>query len=246
MPRFETTNRACGDTLDLELSPQVRLDLWALLFAVGIIVRTIALPLAVALTLASLVVSAGAAIQRDLVPEGWWAMALLTPLFVAGGVGVALLHATVFDPISEFATLEPGEVVVVGSVTSPPIPTKVGYWADVRVEHLWYKEKEILRGGSIQVYAGDMRFGVGDSVRVDGKLTRSEVKEDGFDYDRYLRTQGRTHATRLAFPAFRPEEKPLMSMLSSEPVTRPAPPADPLCVSPGRKTPYLASDLPYL
>ena len=102
-----------------------------------------------------------------------------------------MLHMTAFDPISEFAALEPGEVVVVGRVASPPVPTKVGYRADVRVEHLWYKQKEVLRGGGIQVYAGDMRFGVGDKVRVDGELKRPEIKEDGFDYDRYLSTPTR-------------------------------------------------------
>ena len=178
--------------LDLDLASPVRLDLWALLLAVGIVAGTVALPLAVALVLASLVVSVGAALRREgLVPEDWRAMALLGPLFAAGGVGIALLHATAFDPISEFAALEPGEVVVVGRVVSPPVPTRVGgYRAEVRIERLWYEEKEVLRGGGIQAYAGDMRFGVGDRVRVDGELTRPEAKEGDFDYDRYLKTRG--------------------------------------------------------
>ncbi len=77
-------------------------------------------------------------------------MALLSLLFVAGGVGIAFLHAAAFDPISEFAAVEPGEVVVVGRVASAPVPTKVGYRAEVRVDHLWYEEKEVLRGGGIE------------------------------------------------------------------------------------------------
>ncbi len=35
-----------------------------------------------------------------------------------------------------------------------------------------------------------MRFGVGDRVQLNGKLERPEVKEDGFDYGRYLETRG--------------------------------------------------------
>jgi hypothetical protein len=103
------------------------------------------------------------------------AMAVLSPLFVAGGVGVALLHSTASDPLRELAALEPGEVVVVGRVSSPPVPTGFGYRADLRVEHLWYEDKEVLRGGGVQVYAGDLPFGVGDRLRVDGELTRPEV-----------------------------------------------------------------------
>jgi competence protein ComEC len=165
------------------------MDLWALLLALGIVAGTIAPPLAVAFVLASAVVSAGAALRKDLVPEDWRAMALLSPLFVAGGVGVALLHTTASDPLRELAALEPGEVVVVGRVSSPPVPTGFGYRADLRVEHLWYEDKEVLRGGGVQVYAGDLPFGVGDRLRVDGELTRPEVGEDGFDYGRYLETK---------------------------------------------------------
>ncbi len=107
-----------------------------------------------------------------------------------GGIGIAFLHATAFDPLLEFAAIEPGEVVVVGSVISPPVPTKVGQRADVRIEHLWYEDKEVLRGGGIQVYANDMRGGVGDRVQLNGELKRPETKEDGFDYGRYLQTRG--------------------------------------------------------
>ncbi len=191
----------------LDLSPPVRLDLWAILFAGGIVTGIVALPLAVAFVLASLVVSAAAVSRRDLVPDEWRTMAVLGPLFVAGGVGIAFLHATAFDPLSELAALEPGEVVVVGRVISPPVPTKVGYRADVRVEHLWYEEKEVLRGGGIQAYAGDMHVGVGDRVRVDGDLTRPEVKEDGFDYNWYLGTWRRAlrrifiHRHNILWPA---------------------------------------------
>jgi competence protein ComEC len=190
LQRFETSDQAREHDLGLDLRPPVCLDLWALLLAVGIVTGTVAPPLAVALFLASLVVSAGAAIRRNLVPGDWRVMAVLSPVFVAGGVGIALLHTTTFDPLLEFAAIEPGEVVVVGRVISPPVPTKVGYRADVRVEHLWYEEKEVLRGGGIQVYANDMRVGVGDRVQMNGELTHPETKEDGFDYGQYLQTRG--------------------------------------------------------
>ncbi len=190
MQKFETAGGASAGDLRLDLSPPVRLDLWALVLTSGIVLGTVAPPLAIAFVLASLVVAVGAAIRSNLVPDGWRAMALLGPLFAAGGLGIAFLHITAFDPLSEFAAIEPGEVVVMGRVTSPPVPTKVGYRADVRVEHLWYEEKEVLRGGGIQAYAGDIRAGVGDQVQINGKLQRPEVKEDGFDYGRYLKTRG--------------------------------------------------------
>ncbi|CAA9408779.1 MAG: hypothetical protein AVDCRST_MAG78-261 [uncultured Rubrobacteraceae bacterium] len=176
--------------LGLDLRPPVRLDLWALLLAVGIVAGTVAPLLAAILLLASLVVSAGVVVRRGFVPDEWRAMAVLSPLFVAGGVGIASLHTTASDPLLELAAVEPGEVLVVGSVVSPPVPTKVGYRADVRVEHLWYEEKEVLRGGGVQVYSGDMRVGVGDRVQMNGELTRPEIKEDGFDYGQYLQTRG--------------------------------------------------------
>ena len=71
MQPFETCGRAPPDELDLNLSPPVRLDLWALLLALGIVAGTIAPPLAVAFVLASAVVSAGAALRKDLVPDDW-------------------------------------------------------------------------------------------------------------------------------------------------------------------------------
>ncbi len=190
MQRFETADQARGQDLGLDLSPPVRLDLWALLLAMGIVAATVAPLLAAIIFLTSLVVCAGVAIRRGLVPDEWRAMAVLSPLFVAGGAGIALLHTTAFDPLLEFATVEPGEVLVVGRITSPPVPTKVGYRADMRVEHLWYEEKEVLRGGGVQVYSGDMRVGVGDRVQLNGDLKRPETKEDGFDYGRYLQTRG--------------------------------------------------------
>ena len=191
MQRSEAVGRAPPEDLGLNLSPPVRLDLWALLLALGIVAGTVAPPLAVAFVVASVVVCVGAALRRDLVPDDWRTMALLSPLFVAGGVGIAFLHATTPDPLRQFAALEPGEVVVVGRVSSPPVPTGFGYRADLRVEHLWYEEKEVLHGGGVQVYAGDLPFGVGDRLRVDGELTRPEVGGDGFDYGRYLGTSFR-------------------------------------------------------
>ena len=181
--------QALASELQLDLAPPVRLDLWALLLTGGIVAGTVSPPLAAVLVVMSLVVAVGAAIRRDLVPGGWWMMTVLSPLFAAGGVGIALLYASVSDPLKEFAAIEPGEVVVVGRVTSTPVPAKIGYRTDVRVEHLWYKDKEVLRGGGVQVYAGDMRAGVGDEVQVNGKLERPETKESGFDYGRYLETK---------------------------------------------------------
>ena len=170
------------------MRPPVRLDLWALLLALGIVTGTLSPRLAAALFLASLLVAIAAAIRRGLVPDSWRIMALLSPLFVAGGAGIALLHVTAFDPLLELAAIEPGEVEIVGSIVSPPVPTKIGYRADVRIEHLWYEEKEVLRGGGVQVYSGDMPVGVGDRVQLSGELKRPETKEDGFDYGRYLGT----------------------------------------------------------
>ena len=87
MQPSETLGHAPPEDLGLDLSPPVHLDLWALLLTLGIVAATVAPPLAVAFVLASAVVSAGAALRKDLVPEDWRAMALLSPLFVAGGVG---------------------------------------------------------------------------------------------------------------------------------------------------------------
>ncbi len=50
----------------------------------------------------------------------------------------------------------------------------------------------------MQVYAGDLPFGVGDRLRVDGELTRPEVGEDGFDYGRYLGTSSETKTAEAA------------------------------------------------
>ena len=47
-----------------------------------------------------------------------------------------------------------------------------------------------MRGGRVEVFAGDLSLGVGDRVRVDGEISRPEPGEDGFDYARYLETRG--------------------------------------------------------
>jgi competence protein ComEC len=167
----------------------VRLDAWAITLSVGILAGTVVPPLVPALIAASTIVSAGALLWRNLVPPEWRLMAVLAPLFAAGGVGVALLHAATPDPLAELAALEPGEVIIVGEVASPPVASSWGYRADVRVEHLWYEGREVLRGGGVEVFAGDLSVGVGDRVRVDGELSRPETGEDGFDYARYLSTK---------------------------------------------------------
>jgi competence protein ComEC len=167
----------------------VRLDLWAILVAAGIAVGTIAPPLAPVLLVAGLIVAIGSLLWRDLVSAEWRLMAVLAPLFVAGGVTIALLHAATPDPLAELAAMEPGEVVLIGRIASPPEKSGFGYMADLRVEHLWYQGREVLRGGGVVVFAADLSIGVGDRVRVDGEISRPQFGEDGFDYSRYLATK---------------------------------------------------------
>jgi competence protein ComEC len=167
----------------------VRLDAWAITLAIGIVVGTVVPPFALMLVVASAIVSGGALLWRELVPAEWRLMAILAPLFAAGGVGISFLHAATPDPLAELAALEPGEVIVVGRVASPPAPSGWGNRAEVRVEHLWYENREVLRGGGVEVYAGDLSVGVGDRVRVDGEISLPETGEDDFDYARYLSTK---------------------------------------------------------
>jgi len=171
---------------DLDLSPPVRLDLWAILVAAGIAVGTVIPPLAPVLLAAGFIVAIGALLWRDLVPDEWRLMSVLAPLFAAGGVTIALLHAATPDPLEELAAMEPGEVVLVGRVASPPERSGFGYMADLRVEHLWYEGREVLRGGGVEVFAADLSIGVGDRVRVDGEISLPQIGEDGFDYGQYL------------------------------------------------------------
>lgn len=177
-------------SLNLDLRPPVRLDAWAITVAGSIIVGTISPPLAPMLVLASLIVSVGALIWRDLVPANWRMMAVLLPLFTVGGVGIAFIHAATPDPLAELAVLEPGEVIIVGKIASPPVQSSFGYRADVRVEHLWYEGEEVLRGGGVEIFAADLQVGVGDQVRVDGEISHPEPGDNGFDYGRYLSTKG--------------------------------------------------------
>lgn len=173
----------------LDLRPPVRLDLWATALAAGIAVGTVVPVLAPAVVLAGVVVCLGAVLWRDLVAREWRMMALLAPVFAAGGVGIAFAHADAPDPLAELAGLEPGEVVIVGKISSTPVESGFGYRADVRVEHLWHEGREVLRGGGVEVFAGDLSVGVGDIVRVDGEISLPEVGESGFDYGRYLSTK---------------------------------------------------------
>ena len=178
-----------GRGLRLDLRPAVRLDLWAVALALGVVVGTVAPALAASAVAAGAVVAVGALAWRGLVPEGWRLMAVMAPVFVAGGVGIASAHAGAPDPLKELAGLEPGAVIIVGKVASPPVQSGYGYRADVRVEHLWHEGREVLRGGGVEVFAGDLSVGVGDRVRVDGEISLPEVGEDGFDYARYLSTK---------------------------------------------------------
>lgn len=173
----------------LDLRPPVRLDLWATALAAGIVIGTVVPVLAPAVVISCVVVCVGALVWRDLVPREWRLMALLAPVFVVGGVGIAGAHAGAHDPLAELAGLEPGEVVIVGKVSSPPVESGFGYRADVRVDHLWHEGREVLRGGGVEVFAPDLSVGVGDRVRVDGEISLPEAGEDGFDYGRYLSTK---------------------------------------------------------
>lgn len=180
---------ASGGTPDLDLGPVVRLDLWATTVALGIVVATVRPALSPGFLAACAVVCGGTLACRGLVPEGWRPMALTLPLFAAGGVGIAAVSTGAPDPLAYVAALEPGEVVLVGTLSSPPVQSGWGYRADVRVEHLWHEGEEVLRGGGVEVYAGDLSVGVGDRVRVDGEISLPDVGEDGFDYARYLSTK---------------------------------------------------------
>ncbi|HEX2181318.1 MAG TPA: ComEC/Rec2 family competence protein [Rubrobacteraceae bacterium] len=179
--------RPTGPVLDLR--EPVRLDAWAITLSAGIVAGTVVPALVPAGVAAALIVSAGALAWRDLVPAQWRLMAVLAPLFAGVGAGISFLHSAAPDPLAELAVLEPGEVVIVGTVGSPPAASSWGYRADVRVEHLWYGGREVLRGGRVEVFAGDLSVGVGDRVRVDGDISRPETGEDGFDYAKYLATK---------------------------------------------------------
>ncbi|HJQ28639.1 MAG TPA: ComEC/Rec2 family competence protein [Rubrobacter sp.] len=167
----------------------MRLDLWAILLATGVAVGTVAPPLAPMLVVASTIVATGSVVWRDLVPPEWRLMAVLGPLFAVGGVAISLLHAATPDPLAELAAMEPGDVILVGRIASPPEQSSFGYRADLRVEHLWYEGREVLRGGGVEVFAGDLSVGVGDRVLVDGEISLPQTGEDGFDYERYLSTK---------------------------------------------------------
>ena len=177
------------DGHDLDLRPPVRLDLWALLLAAGISVGTVVPPLAPLLVVASLTVAVAVLVWRDLVPAEWRPMAVLGPAFATAGVAIALLHVATEDPLAELAAIEPGEVVLVGRMASPPERSGFGYMADLRVDHLWYDGSEIVRGGGVEVFAGDLSVGVGDRVMVNGEISLPETGDDGFDYARYLSTK---------------------------------------------------------
>jgi competence protein ComEC len=165
---------------DLDLSPPVRLDLWAVLVAAGIAVGTFAPPLAPVLLVAGFIVATGALLWRDLVPAEWRLMAVLAPFFAAGGVTIALLHAATPDPLAELAAMEPGQVVLVGRIASPPETSGFGYMADLRVERLWYEGREVLRGGGVEVFATDLMATKRISALVEATSVRPVGKERGW------------------------------------------------------------------
>ena len=110
-------DRPTGPVLDLR--EPVRLDAWAITLSAGIVAGTVVPALVPAVVAAALVVSVGALAWRSLVPTRWRLMAVLAPLFA--GAGISFLHAATPDPLAHLAALEPGEVVIVGRVGSPPV-----------------------------------------------------------------------------------------------------------------------------
>jgi competence protein ComEC len=175
--------------LDLDLRFPARLDAWALVLAVSVAGATAAPPFGVALALSSVLICVCALLMPEVVPDTWRPLAVFLPLFAAGGVTIAFVHLAAYDPLEELASLEAGEVVIEGRISSPPSPASFGYMADVRVERVLYGGREVIRGGGVEVFAGDLSVGVGDRVRVVGELSRPVIGEDGFDYGRYLSTK---------------------------------------------------------
>jgi competence protein ComEC len=178
-----------GGGPDLDLGPPVRLDIWAVLLAAGIALGTVAPPLGPVLVATCVMVAVASLLWHDFMPSEWRLMAVLGPVFAAAGFAIALLHAATGDPLAELAAMEPGEIVLVGRVASPPERSGFGYMADFRVDHLWYHGEEILRGGGVEVFAGDLSVGVGDRLMVEGEISLPQISEDGFDYGRYLATK---------------------------------------------------------
>lgn len=191
MPRSERVSSGASppELPELDLSPPVCLDAWAIVFVAGLVAATVVPAFAPALILAGVVVCAGAAVWRSLVPGRWRVMALISPFFLLAGVGAAMLHAQAPDPLGELAEISPGEVSVVGRVASPPEPAGIGYGAELLVDRLYYEEDEIVTGGKLRVQSPDLSVGVGDEVRLRGEIAEPEPF-DGFDYGRYLETQG--------------------------------------------------------
>lgn len=176
--------------LKLDLRPPARLDPWAITVALSITLATVVPPLAAALLVSGVILSVGALVWKDLVPDNWRVVAVLVPLFVAGGVAIAYLHAAAPDPMADLAAMEPGEVAIEGRVISAPVHNGFGYRADMRVESLSFKDQEVLRGGGVEVFAVDLAgVGIGDRVRVFGEIAPPAPAEDGFDYGRYLATK---------------------------------------------------------
>src|SRR5918998_4909326 len=123
LPRFETHRREgrgvgspLAASLDLDLRPAVRLDLWAATVALGIVMGTVSPALAPGFVAACGIVCLGALAWRCLVPEGWRVMALTLPLFALGGVGISSVSTGAPDPLQELAAIEPGDVVIVGII----------------------------------------------------------------------------------------------------------------------------------
>lgn len=171
------------------MSPPVCLDAWAVAFVLGLVSATVVPVFVPALLLAGGVVCVGAAVWQGLVPDRWRVMALISPFFLLAGIGAATLHSGSPDPLEELAGLDPGEVSVVGRVASPPEPAGIGYGVDLRVDRLYYEEREVITGGKLRVQSPDLSVGVGDEVRVQGEITQPDPYGD-FDYGRYLSTEG--------------------------------------------------------
>ena len=145
--------------LVLDLREPVRLDAWAITLAIGIVAGTVVPTLVPAIVAACIIFSVAALAWRSFVPGAWRLMVILAPLFAGAGVGISFLHTATPDPLAQLAAFEPGEVVIVGTIASPPAASSWGYRADVRVEHLWYGGREVLRGGASRSSPGTSASG---------------------------------------------------------------------------------------
>lgn len=182
----EVTGRGAPKLPELDLSPPVCLDTWAITFVAGLVAATVVSAFVPALVISVGVICAGAGLWRSLVPHRWRVMTLISPLFLLAGVGRPRSTHRLQSPSKSLRRLRPASRGG-GQDSSPPEPAGIGYGADLLADRLYYEESEIVTDGKLRVQSPDLRIGVGDEVRLWGEITSPEPSAD-FDYGRYLRT----------------------------------------------------------